>query len=137
MLRNYLTIAWRQILKNKVYASINILGLVVGLAVYIFGSLLVTYERTHDLEFKNANRIFTAGSLFSATANIGVSETDGIYTALQPFILTDIEEVEEAARTVKAEFLLSIEDDHFYEQIRRSEERRVGKECRSRWSPYH
>ena len=23
------------------------------------------------------------------------------------------------------------------EQIRRSEERRVGKECRSRWSPYH
>ena len=23
------------------------------------------------------------------------------------------------------------------EQHRRSEERRVGKECRSRWSPYH
>ena len=25
----------------------------------------------------------------------------------------------------------------FPERIRRSEERRVGKECRSRWSPYH
>ena len=25
----------------------------------------------------------------------------------------------------------------FYEMYRRSEERRVGKECRSRWSPYH
>ena len=24
-----------------------------------------------------------------------------------------------------------------YEQLLRSEERRVGKECRSRWSPYH
>ena len=24
-----------------------------------------------------------------------------------------------------------------YKIIRRSEERRVGKECRSRWSPYH
>ena len=23
------------------------------------------------------------------------------------------------------------------EMLRRSEERRVGKECRSRWSPYH
>ena len=23
------------------------------------------------------------------------------------------------------------------ENLRRSEERRVGKECRSRWSPYH
>ena len=26
---------------------------------------------------------------------------------------------------------------HMYERIDRSEERRVGKECRSRWSPYH
>ena len=25
----------------------------------------------------------------------------------------------------------------YYQQIGRSEERRVGKECRSRWSPYH
>src|SRR5256885_15932823 len=24
-----------------------------------------------------------------------------------------------------------------YKRMRRSEERRVGKECRSRWSPYH
>ena len=24
-----------------------------------------------------------------------------------------------------------------YEELARSEERRVGKECRSRWSPYH
>ena len=30
-------------------------------------------------------------------------------------------------------------DDHFWEEYvpERSEERRVGKECRSRWSPYH
>ena len=26
---------------------------------------------------------------------------------------------------------------HLAEEIERSEERRVGKECRSRWSPYH
>jgi len=25
----------------------------------------------------------------------------------------------------------------YYEESKRSEERRVGKECRSRWSPYH
>ena len=25
----------------------------------------------------------------------------------------------------------------FFEEYGRSEERRVGKECRSRWSPYH
>ena len=27
--------------------------------------------------------------------------------------------------------------DVFEEKLTRSEERRVGKECRSRWSPYH
>ena len=26
---------------------------------------------------------------------------------------------------------------HDEDELRRSEERRVGKECRSRWSPYH
>ena len=25
----------------------------------------------------------------------------------------------------------------YYSRLNRSEERRVGKECRSRWSPYH
>ena len=28
-------------------------------------------------------------------------------------------------------------DDFVFSQEERSEERRVGKECRSRWSPYH
>src|SRR5256886_15682115 len=34
--------------------------------------------------------------------------------------------------------ILNIEEEHldFYADLR-SEERRVGKECRSRWSPYH
>ena len=27
--------------------------------------------------------------------------------------------------------------DRLLESVNRSEERRVGKECRSRWSPYH
>ena len=27
--------------------------------------------------------------------------------------------------------------DEFQKKMIRSEERRVGKECRSRWSPYH
>ena len=39
--------------------------------------------------------------------------------------------------------LIQLESEHHSPQIqeaqqhRRSEERRVGKECRSRWSPYH
>ena len=36
------------------------------------------------------------------------------------------------------QYLLNGEDKtEAYRQLIRSEERRVGKECRSRWSPYH
>src|SRR3989475_8343897 len=31
----------------------------------------------------------------------------------------------------------SLAADEIDEELQRSEERRVGKECRSRWSPYH
>lgn len=118
MLGNYLLLAWRQLMKNKLYAAINVLGLTVGMAAYLFSTLLVNYERSHDLFFANAERIYTAGSVFGPAATIGVNETDGIYTAFGPFIDEEIEEVEEVARTVRREFLLSHEDDHFYQQIR-------------------
>ena len=39
-----------------------------------------------------------------------------------------------------AKLLEGVKDDRSLEQLvntARSEERRVGKECRSRWSPYH
>ena len=36
------------------------------------------------------------------------------------------------------EDLISVEEEvELAQQTQRSEERRVGKECRSRWSPYH
>ena len=44
--------------------------------------------------------------------------------------------------TVLIQFLyeksvLNITSESYKEKFERSEERRVGKECRSRWSPYH
>ena len=35
------------------------------------------------------------------------------------------------------QYILMVKDLKKYFPIKRSEERRVGKECRSRWSPYH
>ena len=34
-------------------------------------------------------------------------------------------------------YVASVKDFSFFNEHWRSEERRVGKECRSRWSPYH
>ena len=112
MINNYLLVAWRQLLKNKVYAAINILGLVVGLFIYVFGTLLIDYERHYDTMFANHERTFTVGSLFSETANIGVSETDGIYTALGPLIRADMPDLEAVVRTVGREFLVPFVVNH-------------------------
>lgn len=117
MLSNYILIAWRQLAKNKLYATINIIGLAVGLIVYVLGSSIVDYEESYDLFWENSERIFTVGSLFGPSANIGVSETDGIYTAFAPFIKTEIDDIEAVARTVGREFLVSINNDHYYQRI--------------------
>jgi putative ABC transport system permease protein len=34
MIRNYLKIAWRNLLKNKAFSIINIAGLAIGLALF-------------------------------------------------------------------------------------------------------
>src|SRR5256885_9251613 len=44
---------------------------------------------------------------------------------------------EQLARHGHAVALVLAERQHGAERRHRSEERRVGKECRSRWSPYH
>ena len=41
----------------------------------------------------------------------------------------------EDARTIT--FMNKEHKEFYLEYLPRSEERRVGKECRSRWSPYH
>lgn len=119
MIQNYLVVAWRHILKNKLYASINILGLMVGLSVFIFGILLVRYETGHDSFWKNADRIYTAGTVFSpeAAANIGVRLTDGIYYGFGPKVVADVPEMEAVARTIRSEFLISVDPDEYYQSV--------------------
>jgi putative ABC transport system permease protein len=48
MLKNYFTIAWRNIRKHKLYSAINIVGLAVGMAACIVITLFVFYERSFD-----------------------------------------------------------------------------------------
>jgi len=58
MLRNYLTIAFRNIAKNKVFSFINIFGLGTGLAVCLLIFQFVSHELSYDTFFENADRIY-------------------------------------------------------------------------------
>ncbi|WP_413670741.1 ABC transporter permease [Mucilaginibacter sp. Mucisp86] len=48
MFRNYLKIAWRNMLYNKVYSTLNIVGLAAGMAVALLIGLWVTNQYSYD-----------------------------------------------------------------------------------------
>src|SRR4030095_15188735 len=58
MIRNYLVVAWRNLVRYKVYSAINITGLAVGLAACMLIVLYVGHESSYDQFHKNADRIF-------------------------------------------------------------------------------
>ena len=54
---NHLKISYRNLLKNKVYAFINILGLSVGIASVMLIGIYVNYETSYDKFFDDSERI--------------------------------------------------------------------------------
>lgn len=58
MLANYIKIAWRSLLKNKVFSFINIAGLAIGLSCFLLIALYVADELSYDRYNENAGRIY-------------------------------------------------------------------------------
>jgi|WetSurMetagenome_2_1015567.scaffolds.fasta_scaffold20155_2 putative ABC transport system permease protein len=58
MIKNYLIIAWRNLLKNKVFSLINILGLAIGIAIFVVTMQYVFFERSYDTQYRYADRMF-------------------------------------------------------------------------------
>ncbi|HSN51043.1 MAG TPA: FtsX-like permease family protein [Woeseiaceae bacterium] len=121
MFWNNVIIALRNLRKYKGFAAINITGLAIGLTIYVFGGLLVDYERTHDLFFENADRIYTIGATAAPELNVGVSKFNAVQSAVGPAIEANIPDVEAVARTLAIEYLVSMGQDSFYETIRFSD----------------
>jgi putative ABC transport system permease protein len=117
MFWNNVKIALRNLRKNKVFALVNILGLAMGLTIYVFGGLLVKYESTHDMFFENAANTYTIGSIAAPDLNVGVSKFNSTFTTVGPIIEAELQDVELVARTVNSEYLLSVGDKSFYEGL--------------------
>jgi putative ABC transport system permease protein len=62
MLKNYLKIAWRNLVKNKTFSIINILGLAIGLCCFLLIALWVMDELSFDNYNKKADRIYRINS---------------------------------------------------------------------------
>ena len=71
MIRNYFKVAWRNLLKNKVYSFINIFGLAIGMAVTIMISLWILDELNYNKEFKNYDSIAQVYQSQTFNGNVG------------------------------------------------------------------
>ena len=58
MLKNYLKIAFRNLLRNKLFSVLNIMGLVIGMVACLLILQYVRFEMSYDTSFKNADNIF-------------------------------------------------------------------------------
>jgi putative ABC transport system permease protein len=73
MIKNYLKIAWRNIVRNKVYSAINILGLAAGMAVALLIGLWVINEFSYDKFLPNYRQLYQVELNFT-------SQHDGEHT---------------------------------------------------------
>src|SRR2546430_13718898 len=70
----------------------------------------------------------------SSDLHLGHHELVFVFTALREEVAAGVHEI---ARAIELTDVPGRFAAHAIDATHRSEERRVGKECRSRWSPYH
>lgn len=119
MLKNYITIAFRNVLKHKGYAFINVAGLAVGLACCLLIALYIQEELRFDTFHEKADRIVRIGSDIKQPGNdeFGHVPTNGWPVGVR--LAEDFAEVEEVVyMRSNWQPSLKIKDDYFYPQVR-------------------
>ncbi|WPU91092.1 ABC transporter permease [Mucilaginibacter sabulilitoris] len=98
MIRNYLKIAWRNIINNKVYSAINILGLAAGMAVALLIGLWVVNEYSYDLFFPNYKQLYRVELNFTSQHD-GEHTQTALSIPLADVLRKDIPEIKRVAET--------------------------------------
>jgi putative ABC transport system permease protein len=96
MFKNFLKVAWRNIIRYKSFSFINILGLAIGIACSILIMLFVFYETSYDSYHEKADRIYRV----AVRASIGDTEIHQTYSSAITFLKL-LEEFPEIERGVK------------------------------------
>src|ERR1051325_3032892 len=97
MFQNYLKTAWRNLLRNKTFSAINVLGLAIGIASFLLIVNYLRFEYSFDDFNANSDRIFRVPMIVTETG--GHPQTFAFtYPALAPAMKKDFPEVEEIVR---------------------------------------
>jgi len=83
MLRNYLRVAIRNLLKNRTYSLVNIIGLTIGLTGCLVLSNVVINELSYDTSWKNKKNIYRVISKSNGTQQQYPIAPSGLGLSLQ------------------------------------------------------
>ncbi len=116
MIRNYLTVAVRNLLRQPVYSLINIAGLAIGMAACILIVLYIQDELGYDRYHRNADRIYRIVDDFESGGQ--TIQTAGSPLSWAPALKRDYPEVEQFARMrgTATAWLYKVGDAQFYEK---------------------
>src|SRR5690554_8086349 len=96
MISYYIKIAWRSLLKQKMYSSIKIGGFAFGIAACILISLFIHNELSYDRSYPTQDRIYR---IISVLENDGNVSKGTIFPApVTKVIKEDFPEIEMAGR---------------------------------------
>ena len=98
MLRNYLVISFRNIVKNKWFSLINLAGLAVGMACFVLILAYVRFELSYDRFHDKSDRIFRIISREASPRADVVEFFSGTPDVLAPALTADIPEINRTTR---------------------------------------
>jgi putative ABC transport system permease protein len=119
MLKNFLKVALRNLLRNKVYVTINTLGMGVAMACCMTAYLLIAYNIEFDDYFSDEE----VGNVVKVMHHLEASNGDHIRTLVCPIVMApqaaqEIAGITDFTRFCNQNAVMSYGDNSFYENIR-------------------
>src|SRR5215213_8599898 len=101
MLRNYLKIAWRNLMKYKFISFINLFGLTVGLTCCLLILTYILHEISYDKFQPNADRVYRVTRSFNNPETGALSLTlSTVAPPFGPLLQNDFKEIEDMTRVL-------------------------------------
>ena len=115
MLRNYFTTAFRNLIKNRIFSVINIVGLAIGISACLLISLYVNYEKDYDKNVDNIENLYRV--LYERVSETGEKvQFASASPTVGPAITEKFPEIEKFARAYRIEGVLSMDEISFREK---------------------
>lgn len=102
MIKNYFKIAWRNITGNKLFATLNIAGLAIGMCVCITLFASISYELSFDRMYKNSKNMYRVNMQTGEQYNYKVWAQ--VPNSVGPALVQSIPQVKAATRLIKHDF---------------------------------